>query len=631
MCGITGIIYHDQYRSVNIEDLKRMCDSMIHRGPDDEGFFVDRNAGLGMRRLNIIDLVTGHQPISNEDGRIWIVFNGEIYNYPDLRKGLEERGHKFSTNTDTETIVHAYEEYGEDCVTKLNGMFAFAIWDRRNRKLILSRDRLGVKPLYYFLDDHCIVFGSELKAILEYREIPREIDFEALDSFLTLEYIPAPLSIFKGIKKLLPGHTLVLQDGKVSIDRYWDLRFERLEGSEEDLSQALYDLLKDAVRMRLISDVPLGAFLSGGIDSSTVVCMMSEIMDRPVKTFSIGFDDSSYNELKYARVVARHFGTDHHELTIQSDVVNLVECLVRYLDEPLADVSIFPTYLVSQLARRNVTVVLTGDGGDELFAGYEWYIAEKIERYYHKLPATVRDSWIPQVINSIPPSRRKKGLLNKLKRFVEGSVLPESLQHFRWSIFMTEEKKRDLYSEEFKRSVDGMDASSRLIAYLKTVEEADALWQQQFTDIKTYLVDDILFKVDRMSMGNSLEARTPFLDYRVVEFAAGLPSHLKLNGLKTKYLLKQCMALKLPPEIINRKKEGFSIPMKNWLKQELHQLMQDVLSPERIKKGGLFNVPYIEKLKSEHLKGIANHSHQLWSLMVFEIWKDIFLKQSEKA
>jgi asparagine synthase (glutamine-hydrolysing) len=625
MCGISGIVYHNQNRSVSLDDLKAMCNTLVHRGPDDEGFFVDQNAGLGMRRLKVIDLATGHQPISNEDGRLWIIFNGEIYNFPELRKELEKKGHKFSTNTDTEAIIHAYEEYGEDCVTKLNGMFAFAIWDRCDRKMVLARDRLGVKPLYYYLDGHCLVFGSELKAILAYREIPRAIDLEALDSFLTFEYIPAPLSIFRGIKKLLPGHTLTLQDGKVSTRRYWNLRFNRMEGREENLGEALYSLLKDAVRIRLISDVPLGAFLSGGIDSSTVVCMMSEVMSEPVKTFSIGFDDPSYNELRYARLVAQHFGTDHHELVIQPNVVDLVESLVSYLDEPLADVSIFPTYLVSQLARQKVTVALSGDGGDELFAGYEWYIADKIERYYRKLPSSVRSQLIPWAVNRIPPSSRKKGWINKLKRFVEGAMLPDSLQHFRWNTFVTGGEKSRLYSEELKRVVGDQEAHSRLTDYLRESKEADPLWQQQFADIKTYLTDDILMKVDRMSMANSLEARSPYLDYRVVEFAAGLPSSLKLNGFKTKYLLKRCMAGKLPRAILNRGKEGFSIPMKNWLRQELRPMMEEVLSPERIKKEGLFNPSYVAKLKSDHLKGIANHSHQLWSLMVFEIWRDLYL------
>jgi asparagine synthase (glutamine-hydrolysing) len=627
MCGISGIVYRDHDRPVPMDDLKRMCGTLIHRGPDDEGFFIKRNVGLSMRRLNVIDLVTGHQPISNEDGSIWIVFNGEIYNYRELRRQLEEKGHIFSTHTDTETIIHAYEEYGENCVAKLNGMFAFGIWDGRNEKLFLARDRIGVKPLYYFVDDECLAFGSELKAILECRHVPRTIDRQALDAFLTFEYIPAPLSIFSEVKKLLPGHVLVLQNGKVSIRKYWDLQFSSLAGDEQELSQALYQLLKDAVRMRLISDVPLGAFLSGGIDSSSLVCLMSELMDRPVKTFSIGFDDPSYNELEHARTVAKHFGTDHHELTIQPDIVNLVSDLIRYLDEPLADVSIFPTYLVSKLAREHVTVVLSGDGGDELFAGYEWYIADRIASYYRHLPATLRTQWLPQLTECVPPAARKKGLINKFKRFVEGSALPEDLRHFRWSSFATEGTKQHLYTENLKRSVNHRQTCSRFTHYFQTFEEADSLWQQQFADVKTYLADDILAKVDRMTMANSLEARTPYLDYRVAEFAAGLPSHLKLKGLQTKYLLKHSMAAKLPPSILKRKKEGFSIPMKNWLQHELRPMMEEVLSPCRIKQEGLFNSSFIEKLKADHLQGIANNSHQLWSLMVFEIWRDTYLKQ----
>jgi asparagine synthase (glutamine-hydrolysing) len=625
MCGITGVVYHDRHRPVSRTDIRRMCQTLVHRGPDDQGIFVEGNVGLGMRRLSVIDLVTGHQPIANEDGRIWIVFNGEIYNYPELRQELERRGHTFATNTDTESIVHAYEEYGEDCVTRLNGMFAFAIWDGRERKLLLARDRLGVKPLYYFLDDRCLVFGSELKAILAHREVPRTLDLEALDSFLTLEYIPAPLSIFQGIKKLPPGHLLMWQEGKVTLRPYWELRFTTVKGREEELTQALYELLQDAVRMRLLSDVPLGAFLSGGIDSSTLVCLMSELVDRPVKTFSIGFEDPSYNELPYARAVARHFATEHYELTIQPEVVKLVEDLVKYLDEPLADVSIFPTYLVSQLAHRHVTVVLSGDGGDELFAGYEWYIADMLARYYQQLPTAVRTRWLPWLVDRIPPSARKKGAINKLKRFVEGAIRPESLRHFRWNTFFTEQHKDRLYSEELQQAIGHLDAYARLRDYLEAEDDADLLWQEQFADIKTYLADDILAKVDRMSMATSLEARTPYLDYRVVEFAASLPSHLKLRGLQSKYLLKQCMRMKLPPEILHRKKEGFSIPMKNWLKQDLRPLMQELLSPARIQQEGLFNAPYVLRLQDEHLKGIANHSHQLWALMLFEIWRDSYL------
>jgi len=620
------VVYHDGQQRASLEVLQKMCRTLVHRGPDDEGFFLDRNAGIGMRRLNIIDLATGHQPLSNEDERLWIVFNGEIYNYRELRTDLEKKGHRFATSTDTETIVHAYEEYGLDCVSKLNGMFTFAIWDKKEQKLILARDRLGVKPLYYYMSDRCLVFGSELKALLACPDVPRSIDFDALDTFLTFEYIPAPLSIFQGIKKLLPGHLLVLQHGVVTTQQYWHIVFPGTQ-SGENPDQALYDLLKDAVRLRLVSDVPLGAFLSGGIDSSAVVCMMSEIMDRPVKTFSIGFDDPSYNELQYARVVARHFETDHYELTIKPDIVSLVEDLVRQLDEPLADVSIFPTYLVSKLAREHVTVVLSGDGGDELFAGYDWYVADRLSRYYRWLPQTVRKQWLPSLLNHLPPSSRKKGFINKTKRFVEGAMRDERLQHYRWTMYVTGDKKHELYTDELRDRIKHDSAEAPFVAHLDRFQEAEPVWRQQYADINTFMVDDILVKVDRMSMANSLEARTPFLDYRMVEFAMGLPSRLTLRGLQTKYLLKRCMQTRLPKEILFRRKEGFSIPMKNWLRKELRPMVEDVLSVDRIKRKGYFNWAYVEKLKNEHWRGMANHAHELWSLLMFEIWQDQYLCQ----
>jgi asparagine synthase (glutamine-hydrolysing) len=626
MCGIAGVVFHDRARAVDPGELKRMCDAIVHRGPDDEGFFLDGHVGLGVRRLSIIDLVTGHQPIGSEDGRVWVVFNGEIYNYRELRRELEARGHTFRTGSDTEVIVHAYEEDGEDCVKRFNGMFAFALWDRRDRRLIIARDRLGVKPLYYFLDDHRLVFGSELKAILEHRDVPRSIDREALDGFLTFEYVPAPLSIFEGIRKLPPGHLLCLEGGKAAVRRYWDLRFAPARGGERELGPALYDLLKDAVRLRLVSDVPLGAFLSGGIDSSTIVCMMSELMDRPVKTFSIGFDDPSYDELGYARMVAARFHTDHQELVIRPNVADLVQGLVRHLDEPLADVSVFPTYLVSELARRDVTVVLSGDGGDELFAGYDWYVADKLARYYARLPARLRTAVIPALVGRLSPGAQKKGPVNMLKRFVEGAALPERLEHFRWSMFLTETEKRALYGEDLRRALGDVDGGARVACALGFAAEADPLWRQQVADIKTYLADDILVKVDRMSMAHSLEARTPFLDYRVVEFAAALPSALRLRGFTTKYLLRRAMAAKLPRAVLTRGKQGFSIPMKNWLRHELRPLMEDVLSPARLRDAGLFDPAYVETLKAQHLAGVANHAHRLWSLMIFEIWRSLYLR-----
>ncbi len=628
MCGICGIVKTDLNDLVEYGTIKKMCDTIIHRGPDDEGILIDAHVGIGMRRLSIIDLHTGKQPISNEDGSIWIVFNGEIYNFFELRVELEKKGHRFSTRTDTEVIVHAYEEYGENCPQKLNGMFAFAIWDKPKNLVFLARDRIGIKPLYYYFDRNRLVFGSEIKAMLEAGEIPKRIDLQALDNFLTFEYIPAPLSIFQDIKKLPAGYTLTFHNKNIRLKNYWELHFKTNGHAEMKIQKDIRDLLQDSVRIRLISDVPLGAFLSGGIDSSTIVALMSRVMDRPVKTFSIGFEDSTYNELKYARIIAKTFNTEHHEFIIKPDAVELTENLLNYLDEPFGDFSIFPTYLVSKMAREFVTVVLSGDGGDELFAGYDTYIADKMYLRYLKLPPFLRNGLLKKMMNLIPPSSKKKGLINKVKRFVEGTALPEDLRHVRWMIFLQEAEKEQLYHPNMRSGIFEKDSYRFIRNHFQNIayHKQDETNQQLYVDIKTYLVDDILVKVDRMSMATSLEARVPFLDYRFVELCASIPSHLKLNGRKTKYILKKSMEDLLPREILYRGKEGFSIPIKNWLKKELKPMMTDVLSAEKINREGFFDSQYVEKLKTEHIKGIKNHSHRLWALMVFGKWYELYMK-----
>jgi len=627
VCGICGIVNLDRENHVKYTQIKRMCDALVHRGPDDDGIFVKDNVGIGMRRLSIIDLVTGNQPISNEDDTIRVVFNGEIYNYLDLRQALRKKGHRFSTNSDTEVIVHAYEEYGEDCPAMFNGTFAFAIWDDHRKRLFVARDRIGIKPLYYYKDDKRVVFGSEPKAILQTPDVPREIDPLALDNFLTFEYIPAPLSIFRDIKKLYPAHTLSLHNGAISTKRYWHLPVKHCAVSKDEICNLIRDYLQDAVKIRLISDVPLGVFLSGGLDSSTLVAMMSRATDQPVKTFSIGFEDSTYNELNYARVVAKQFQTEHHEFVIKPDAVALTEKLIGYLDEPFGDFSIFPTFLVSQMARDYVTVVLSGDGGDELFAGYDTYIANRTATHFEKLPLFIRKKIVAPVMRSIPPTSKKKGIVNKAKRFVEGAMLPPDLEHVRWMIFLSSLEKNRLYTEEFSKRLQKEDAYAFIRHYFDKARSFDLLNRQMFVDIHSYLVDNILVKVDRMSMATSLEARVPFLDHRFVEFAANIPGKLKLKGYRTKHILKQAMSGILPPEILARGKEGFSIPIKNWLKKELNPMMMDVLSPQRIKQEGYFCSEYIERLKNEHVNGIENHSHRLWALMIFEIWQDKYLKQ----
>ncbi|MBD3289378.1 asparagine synthase (glutamine-hydrolyzing), partial [candidate division KSB1 bacterium] len=429
MCGICGIVNIEHEDPVKNDVVKRMCDVIRHRGPDDDGILVDGHVGLGMRRLSIIDLQTGKQPISNENESVWIVFNGEIYNHVELRNELEKKGHRFKTKTDTEAIVHAYEEWGENCVRKLNGMFGFAIWDKRKQMMFIARDRIGIKPMYYFFDGKRLVFGSELKSILKAGDIPRRVDLQALDNFLTFEYIPAPLSIFQDIRKLPAGYYLTLRNGDVKVRNYWELNFQTNGLDERSVQANLKELLQDAVKVRLMSDVPLGAFLSGGIDSSTTVALMAQVMDQPVKTFSIGFEDSTYNELEYARMIAKKYNTEHHEFIIKPDAVELTEKLIWFLDEPFGDFSIFPTYLVSKMARDYVTVVLSGDGGDELFAGYDTYIADRLYSKYAKIPRFIRNGLIATAAEMIPPTSKKKGFINRTKRFVEGAKLPEDLRH----------------------------------------------------------------------------------------------------------------------------------------------------------------------------------------------------------
>ncbi len=582
-----------------------------------------------MRRLSIIDLATGKQPISNEDETVWVVFNGEIYNHKDLRRDLEQVGHKFKTQTDTEAIVHAYEEYGESCVQKFNGMFAFAIWDHRKNILFLARDRIGIKPLYYLFDKNRLIFGSEIKSILQAGDVPKRIDLQALDHFLTFEFIPAPLSIFQDIKKLPPGHTLKLRNNEIWVRSYWEVELKSNVAGQAAIKQNLRDLLQEAVKIRLMSDVPLGAFLSGGIDSSTIVALMAQVMNKPVKTFSIGFEDSTYNELKYARHIAEKFKTDHHEFIIKPDAVELADNLLGFLDEPFGDFSIFPTYLVSKMAREYVTVALSGDGGDELFAGYDTYIADQIaKKYYTLLPGPLHNGLLTRLFDLIPPSSKKKGLINRTKRFVEGMKLPEDLHHMRWMIFLQKLEKDLLYNEDMKSGILEKDTFKFIRSYFANVayNHSDDINKQMYVDLKMYLVDNILVKVDRMSMATSLEARVPFLDHRFVEFAATIPGEYKMQGRKTKVILKQAMEDLLPKEILYRGKEGFSIPIKNWLKKELKPLMMDTLAPEKIEREGFFNPEYVDKLKKQHLAGFHNHSHRLWALMIFGRWYDIYMK-----
>ena len=602
-----------------------MSDVIVHRGPDDEGQVILGPFGLGMRRLSIIDLSTGHQPIANEDRSVWIVFNGEIYNFRELRSELEKLGHRFGTQSDTEVIVHGYETWGEDVCARLNGIFAFALLDQKKKWLLLARDHVGVKPMYYYRDSEKLAFGSEIKSILKCPNIRKSIDVDSLNQYLTFEYVPSPSSIFKEIRKLEPGHCLILQDGKIRIHRYWNFIPQPKAWDENSASERLRELLSDSVRMQLVSDVPLGAFLSGGIDSSILVSLMARHMNQPVKTFSIGFQESSYNELKYARAVARKYGTEHHEFQIQPRALELTEKLIRHLDEPFGDFSIFPTYLVSKMARDFVTVTLSGDGGDELFAGYDTYRAQRFDRrYYHHLPRLVKREILELLARNLSPSQKKKGPVNSFKRFVRGTRLPKELAHVRWMMFLSPEERRTLFTPETLGSLNPELPYETILTHSREAEGTDDVARSGYIDLKTYLADDILVKVDRMSMAASLEARVPYLDYRIVEFALSLPPELKMKGFNTKVLLKKTFWNDLPREVQRRDKQGFSIPIKNWIRGELKPMMLDLLSEKRIREQGFFRPDTISRLVREHLEGAENHSHQLWALMVFEQWFDLY-------
>ena len=628
MCGICGIVKARREDSVSEDLLAALCRTIVHRGPDDQGLFLEGPVGFGARRLSIIDLVTGHQPLSNEDGSVWVAYNGEIYNFPDLRDELIGRGHAFRTRSDTETIAHAYEEWGDACVERFRGMFVFAVWDRARGRVLLGRDRLGIKPLYYTrLEDKTLVFGSELKAVIAHPKVRRRLDPEALDLYLTLEYVPAPCSIFEGIHKLPAGHLLVYKDGELEVKKYWDIEAAAAGRPPRllDAMDRLYALLRESVRLRLLSDVPLGAFLSGGIDSSAVVGLMREAGASPLKTFSIGFKDQSYNELEAARRIARWFETEHEELILDPRALDLTETLIGHLDEPFGDFSIFPTYLVSKMARAKVTVALSGDGGDEVFGGYEHYQAQKIAGW----PLVAAGAKLAgPFVRRLRPAPAKKGARNKLRRFVGGFDQAAGARHLRWMMFESPRSKARLYAPGFREALGGLrDVRARepFASLFGRLNGFDGVNRELYLDLKTYLPDDILVKVDRMSMAVSLEARVPLLDHKLVEYAFALPGRWKVRGLTTKWLFKKTVERLLPRETIYKKKEGFSIPVKHWLGKELKELMLHYLSEERLREGGLFEYPAVRRMIGLHLQGKENYSHELWSLLVFEIWREKYL------
>ena len=601
---------------------------MTHRGPDDEGTYSDEKVSLGIRRLSIIDLVTGHQPITNEDKNVWVVCNGEIYNFHKLREQLIQKGHNFATRSDTEVIIHLYEEEGENFVSQLNGMFAIALWDKKSNIFYLARDRLGIKPLHYWQSDNTLVFSSEIKSILQ-AGYQRELDFDSMSRFFTFEYIPAPQTIFKGIKKLLPGHMMVINDSKVQIKQYWDVIYSKSNGAaknEETIKEEIYQRLKESVRKRLISDVPLGVFLSGGLDSSSITALMSEVAVSKIKTFSIGFKEESFNELGYARIVADHFQTDHQEFVVESNSVReLVPKLIEYLDEPLADASIIPSYIISNLARNHVTVALAGEGGDELFAGYDTYKAYQVARFYRKVPKLVRDRIIKNIVRNLPASGKRLSFEFKAKKFISGIDYPPEISNFIWWGAYSPVEKEELFTADFLGKLSP-DLFSPIAFHLANCSADETVSRLGYLDLKLYLQDDLLVKTDRMSMANSLEIRVPFLDHTFVEYAATIPSFLKLKGLTTKHILKKAMVPYLPPEILTRKKIGFDIPLGVWIRNELKDFVTEVLSPANLNKHRFFNQANIEKLLKEHFHGAHNHRQLLWPLIIFQFWYNHYME-----
>jgi asparagine synthase (glutamine-hydrolysing) len=627
MCGIVGVVESDLARPVSAGTLQQMVRTLVHRGPDEEGSVVLPGVGLAMRRLSIVDLSGGQQPFTNEGGDIQLVANGEIYNFPELRRELEGHGHSFRSRSDIEVLVHAYEQWGEAFLTRLRGMFALALWDGRTRTLLAARDRAGEKPLYWTVTANGLRLASEVKALLMCSDVSRELDPEALDQFLTYEYAVAPRTILRGVHKLPAGSRLVYRDGRVDVGRYWDAAAIPLrEWSDEDAVDGLRDRLRRAVVSQMMADVPIGAFLSGGIDSSTIVAFMSQASRAPINTFSMGFDDGSYNELAFARDVAAAFGTNHRERMVTPDLTALFEKLVVHLDEPFADVSMFPTYLVSALAREHVTVALSGDGGDELFGGYDAYEAQALAARLGTLGEAVMPA-LAAVAATLPPSGKKKGFVNKVKRFTSGaSTAPSDLGHYRWMVYLGADAKARLYAGGLRDRLREAAVYAPVRDALGRFSQDDLLNRQLYADLSIYLADDILVKVDRMSMATSLETRAPFLDVDVMEMAFSMPAGLKIRNGERKWVLKQAMRSVLPERILARSKEGFSIPMKNWLRRELQPLMRDLLSRARVRARGLFDAAEIARLVEEHVAGRENHAHTLFPLMVFERWSEEHLK-----
>lgn len=620
MCGICGVYNVRSKESVPPELIERMAGAISHRGPDESGAYLDGSVGLGIMRLSIIDLTGGHQPISNETGDVWVVFNGEIWNYKELRKELTEKSHRFSTNSDTETIVHAYEEYGLACVRHLHGMFGFAIWDSSRKRLLLARDRVGKKPLYYTCVDGNLIFASEIKSLLCHPGVKREADVQALADYLSVRYVPAPATLFANIYKVQPGHWLLCENDTIREECYWDFTFGETEHLPmEEYLQGTRQHIYRAVEERMIADVPVGAMLSGGVDSSIVTGVMSKLTNHPVKTFSVGFDHPEYSELPYAKLVATHFGTDHYELVVNSsDLTKYWPLLTWHRDEPVSEPSDLGVYLVSKLARQHVKVVLSGEGGDELFAGYPKYVVDWLASYYHLLPAAIRNQVISPALDCLPYGMRK------LKTAARNLSQPAPDRWMDWFGVFNGPMIENLLSTSTKARID-RDASRAFRRLLARNPQRDNLSSMLYLDTKIWLPDNLLMKGDKMTMAASLEARIPLLDYKLIEYAASIPSNIKIKSLKAKYLLKRAFADFLPEPILTRKKMGFNVPIGIWFREGQRDVISRLLLSERARSRDFLNNTFVAKLINDHLAGRTNYEKQLFILASLELWFRIFI------
>ncbi len=621
MCGICGFNWNDE------KLIERMVQKIHHRGPDANGIKTFPEFSLGNARLSILDLsARGNQPMSGSDGKKWIVYNGEVYNFPQIKKELQSKGYKFNSNTDTEVVLKSYEEYGTKCLEKFNGMFAFAIWDEEKKELFLARDRIGIKPLYYYFKDGKFIFGSEIKSILEADSIKKEINMQSMYYYLGYEFVPAPETMFKNIYKLRQGHYAIFKNGDLKITKYWDLKFKPEITDEYEAMDRIFNTLEASVKRRLISDVPLGVFLSGGLDSSTVVGFVSRLYPKKVQTFSIGYRDKTFSELPYAKIVSDFFGTEHNVLMIDSISPDEIEKSLYHLDEPMTDLSTIPFYLICHKAREKVKVCLSGEGGDEMFLGYDRLKAARMNRYYNIFPSFFRKKIVAPLILKLPDQPQKKGAINILKRFIEGTLYPEEVGAMRWQYFLNSKIEQNIFNESARSQISFNPFDP--IYYFSRSCNSD-LWidKDTYVDIKLTMTDSVLMKVDKMSMATSLEVRVPFLDHELAELCASIPANLKLHKFTTKYILRKTLKKYdfLPKNIIYRGKQGYSLPIKNWLREELKDYMIDLLKNSPIIKEN-FNNPYISDLIKEHLELKHNHNHILWALINLSLWyKKFFL------